>query len=63
MNSLEELKQWEIDLAEDRYQWWAQVRAVINLGLCERQVISLHAEQLLAPQNVLYLLGLHIDIY
>jgi hypothetical protein len=51
INSLEQLKQEEMDLAEDRYQWWAQVRTVINLRLYERQVISLPAEHLVAPQK------------
>jgi hypothetical protein len=40
MNYLEQVKQQEMDLAQDRYQWWAHVKTVINLRLHERQVIS-----------------------
>jgi hypothetical protein len=40
MNSLEQFKQQVMDLDEDRYQWWAEVRTVVNFRLYKRQVIS-----------------------
>jgi hypothetical protein len=63
MNTLEQLKQQEMDLAEDIPVVGSSERTVVNLRLCKRQLISLVAEQLLAPEKVLYLLGLHMNIY